>query len=86
MRSNKVENSTAPGLYCTTHDIKVTFFMTELSSIKIIEHWFHVDKDKGESVIGCDIIIGRDLMVKSGLSDDFKRQDLHWYGTTVPME
>ena len=27
MRYNKVEYSTAAGLYCTTHDIKVTFFL-----------------------------------------------------------
>ena len=38
MRSNKVEYSTAAGVYCTTHDVKVLFCMTELSSSKIINH------------------------------------------------
>ena len=42
MRSNKVECSTAAGVYCTTHDVKVTFCMPELSSSKIIDHLFHV--------------------------------------------
>ena len=32
------------------------------------------------------MIIGRDLMVQLGLSDDFKRQVLQWYGATVHMK
>ena len=76
MPSNKVEYITAAGMYCTTHDIKVPFFMPELSSSKIINHRFHVDNDKEESDIGYDMIIGRDQMVKIGLTADFKRQPL----------
>ena len=76
MRSNKVEYITAAGAYCTTHDVKVTFCMPEFSISKIIYHRFHVDNDKGDSVIGCDMIIGRDLVVQLGLTADFKRQFL----------
>ena len=86
MRYNKVEYSTATGVYCTTHDVKVLFCMPELSSIKIIHHRFHVDKDKGESGIGYDMIIGRGLMVQLCLTADFKRQVLQWDGTTVHMK
>ena len=46
MTSNKVEYITAAGMYCTTHDIKVPFFMPEFSRSKIINHLFHVDNDE----------------------------------------
>ena len=68
MQSNRVEYGTSTGLYCMMHDIKVPFYMLELSIRNIIEHQFHVDNDKGESGIGYDMIIGRDLMVQLGLS------------------
>ena len=74
MSPNKVECSTAKGPYCTTHDFKVSFFMTEFSINKIISHHFHVDKNETESGIGYDMIIGRDLMVQLILSTDFKPQ------------
>ena len=74
--SNKVEYGTSAGLYCTAHDVKVPFCMPDFSSSKIINHLFHVDNDKDESVIGYDMIIGRDLMVKLVLASDFKRQVL----------
>ena len=32
------------------------------------------------------MIIGRDLVVKSGLTDDFKHQVFQWDGSTVPMK
>ena len=64
MRSNRVYYSTADGVYCATHDVKVPFFMPEFSGSKIINHRFHVDNDEGESGIGYDMIIGRDLMVQ----------------------
>ena len=76
MCSNKVEYSTAIGLYCITHDVKVPFCMLEFSIIKITLHHFHVDNNEGESGIGYDMIIGRDLMVQLGLSADFKFQVL----------
>ena len=81
MRSNIVEYSTASGVYCTTHDGKVPFCMPELSGSKIINHRFHVDNNEGKSGIGCYMIIGRDLMLKLGLTADFKRQVLQWDGT-----
>ena len=49
--SNRVEYSTAAGMYCTTHDVKVPFCMPEFSGSKIINHRFHVDNDEGESGI-----------------------------------
>ena len=60
--------------------------MPEFSSSKIINHSFHIDNDKGESGIGYDMIIGRDLMVQLGLTSNFKRQILQWYGATVNMK
>ena len=73
-------------MYCTTHDVKVTFCIPELSSSKIINHRFHINNDKGESGIGYDMIIGRDLMVQLGLTANFKRQFLKWDGATVHMK
>ena len=44
----KVAYITAAGPYCTTHNVKVSFFMTEFSSSKIILHHFYVDNNEGE--------------------------------------
>ena len=86
MWSNKVEYSNAAGVYFTTRDVKVPFFMLELSRSKIINHHFHFDLNKGDSGIGCDMIIGCDLVVHIGLTADFKRQVLQWGGATVNMK
>ena len=67
MQSNKVECVTSVGLYCTTHGVKLNFFMLELSIRKKIEHRFHADRDKGKLGIGYDMIIGCDLMVQLSL-------------------
>ena len=66
-----------------THAVKVPFCMPKFSISKMILNHFHVDNNEGESVIGYGIIIGSNLMVKLGLSDDFKSQVLQWYGITV---
>ena len=76
MRSNKVEYNTDAGVYCTINDVKVTFWISELSIIKVMNHCFHVDNDEDESGIGYDMIIGRDLMVQIGLTSNFNRQVL----------
>ena len=76
MHSNKVEFSTASGPYCTTHDIKVPFCMADFSISNIITHRFYIDKNEGESGIGYDMIIYRDLMVQLCMLDDFKSQFL----------
>ena len=55
--------------------------MPEFSSSKIIEHRFHVDNFKGN-----DMIIGRDLMVKIGLTVNLKRQFPQWDGVTLSMK
>ena len=86
IRSNKVEYSTATGMYCTTHDVKLPFGMPEFSTRKIINHRFHFENDKVESGICYDTIIGRDLMVQLGLTANFKRQLLQWDGNTVHMK
>ena len=86
MRSNKVEYSTATGLYCTTHGVKVPFCMSYFSSSNIINHRFHVNNGKDESGIGYAMIIGRDLIVQLGLAVDFKRQVLQWHGATITMK
>ena len=82
IQSNKVDYITTAGVYFTTHDVKVPFFMTEFSSSKIINHRFHIDNDKCESGIVYDMIIGRDLMVQLGLMANFNRQFLQWDGAT----
>ena len=86
MRSNKVENSTVSGLYYKRNDVKVHFCMTQFSGSNIIEYPFHFDNGKGELGIGYDMIICRDVIVKLGLTADFKRQVLQWDGAIVPMK
>ena len=68
IRYNKVDYSTATGVYRTAHDIKDPFCMIEFSSSKIINHLFRVNDDKGESEIVYDMILGRDLMLQLGLT------------------
>ena len=86
MRSNKVEYSTATGPYCTPNYDKLKFCMQEFSSKNIIQQHFHVNRNKGELVIGYDMIIGRDLMEKWGLSAYFRRQVIQFDGLTVTMK
>ena len=86
MRSNKVEYSTADGMYCTTHGIKVPFCMSEFSSSEIINHNFNVNNYEVNSCIVYDMIIGRDLLVQLVLTADFKCKVLQWDGATVHMK
>ena len=46
IRSNKVDYSTADGMYCTTHYVKVPFCMPEFSISKIINRLFHIESNK----------------------------------------
>ena len=85
-RSNKVDYMMESGVYCTTHDVKVTFCMPEFSSSKITNHHFHVNNDTGESGIVNEMIKGSDLMVQLGLTSNFKRQILQWDGTALHMK
>ena len=64
MRSNKVGYSTPSGPCCMANNAKVPFCMLEFSCSKIISHRFHVNKNEGESGIGYEMIVGRDLMVQ----------------------
>ena len=73
-------------MYYTTYDVKVPFSMPELSGNKIINRCFHADNHEGESGIGYDMIIFRNLMVQLGLTADFTRQVLQRDGTTVHMK
>ena len=86
MRSNKLEYSTATGLYCTTYGVKVNFCMPLFSTSKIINHRFHVDNYKVESGIGYGMIIRCDLTVELFLTSNSKRQVLKWDGATIPMK
>ena len=45
-----------------------------------------MDKNEVELEIGYNMIIERDLMVQIGPLADFKRQVLHWDGSTVTMK
>ena len=83
IRFNRLEFSTATGIYLTMYDVRVPFLMPEFSSSKIISHRFNVDNNEGELGISYDMIIGYDLIVKLGLSSKFKHQFLQWYGATV---
>ena len=73
-------------MYYKTHDVKVPFFMPEFSRSKISNHCSHVNNDKGGSGMGYDMIIGRGLMVKLGLTGGFNNQVLQWDGATVHMK
>ena len=86
MRYNKVEYSTAAGIYCTTHDVKVPFCMPYFSSSNIINRHLHVNNNKGGSVIGYKMIMGRDLMLQLGLKAEFRRQYLQCGGATLYMK
>ena len=50
--------------------------MPDFSSSKITSHHFHVDNNEVESDIEYYMIIGRDRMLKLGLSSKFKYQVL----------
>ena len=50
--------------------------MPGFSNSKIINHHVHVANKKGESGIGYEMIIGRDMMLQLGLVAGFKRQVL----------
>ena len=63
MCSNKVEYSTYTGPYCTTHDVKVPFFILDYSIREIIWYHFRVVNNEGESGIVYNMIIGCDMMV-----------------------
>ena len=59
--------------------------MPEFSISNIINHCFHFDNGKGDLGIGCDMIIGQDLMVQIGPTANFKSQILQWDGYNVHM-
>ena len=71
IKSVKVEYSTALGMYYTMNAIKRSFFMPELSSIRIITHRFHVDDDGFYTCIGYVMIIVQDPMMQLGLMGNF---------------
>ena len=85
LKSNKVYQITASGLYKTTHDVKVPFRMPEFSVRTVITHIFHVENKWGDERISYAMITSRDQMVQLGLKADFGRQILEWDNTVVPM-
>ena len=52
----------------------------------MILDFFHVDNNEGQSVIGYDMIVGRDLILQLGLLAKFKYPFFQWGGATVPMK
>ena len=48
-------------LYSNTNDVKVPFRMSEFSSRKIITHRFHLDNAEGDTGIGYNTTIDREL-------------------------
>ena len=85
MWSNKVGYGTTVCVYCTTNYVKVPFCIPEVSRSKVINPFFHVKNDKGESGIGYNMIIHGDLMVQIGLTAEFKRQSHQCDGATLHM-
>ena len=65
---------------------KCPFCMLDFSSRKIINHYFHVNNDRGKSGIDYDMIICCDMMVQIGLTSKFKHKVLQWDGATVHMK
>ena len=66
--------------------MKVPFRMKYFSSSKIITHHFHVDNAGGDSRMGYDMIIGRELMAQLGLKANLGRQFMKWDDNLVPMK
>ena len=52
----------------------------------MILDFFHVDNNEGQSVIGYDMIVGRDLILQLGLLAKFKYPFFQCDGATVPMK
>ena len=55
-RSNIVEYSTASGKLCTTHDLKVLFFMKKVSIQKIVTNFLRLNDYKENTRIYYDIL------------------------------
>ena len=83
---NKVKYITNDGPYKTTHNVKVTFIMIELSSRKIITHSLQIYNAQDDSGIVYDMIIVCELMVQLVLKDDFGRQILECNDTAITMK
>ena len=83
MHSNKVEYIIAAGLYCMKHNVKVSFYMPEFYSKKVVMHLFHVDNNESYPGIIYDVIIRYDLMIQLGLSVNLRRRVLQCDGAIV---
>ena len=67
---NKVEYSTATGMYWTTHNVNVSFFITELYSRNIIKHQLLFDNKDINTGILYNMITCQDLIVQLGTWED----------------
>ena len=74
------------GLYCTAYNIKVMFCMSDFPRSRITSHQFHVDNNEEESVIGYEMVIGSDLMVRLVMVEYFKQQVLKWDDSEVTIK
>ena len=73
-------------MYCTTHNVNVTFFMPEFSISMIIKICFHVDDNKGDTGIGYAMITGRHLMVQLRIISEYNHKLLDCYDGVVTMK
>ena len=65
---------------------KVPYLIPNFSTGKITFHRFNVDSNGGESGIGYDMIVFRELMVQLGLNENFKCQVIKWYDAALPIK
>ena len=68
----------------TAYKTKVAFSVSEFSESKIIEWRFNVCKSKKE--LGCDMIIGRDLLKQLGMVLDFQKKMIELDLITISMQ
>ena len=69
---------TATIIYIMAHYVKVYPFLPDISRINLMTKSLHVNKPYGDIGIDCSIVIGREMVPKIGLIDNFKRNILGW--------
>ena len=85
LRSNKKEQTfiTAAGAFVSAGKAIVEFSLPDLNDSKVIKWPCYLDDANDMSY---DVIIGRDLMTKLGISIDFKRKVIQWDDIELPMQ
>ena len=60
--------------------------MPQFYIINITTNLFHIDNEDGETSIGYETIMGKDLMLQLGLISKFKHNMLRWGDDVVHMK